>query len=71
MFHAYADVEDLLHTRSIATTLKMSRITTDIVMRWLNGQGVSIYSAYAGPMLTLLKLPTVFRQERPNDDDSD
>jgi len=52
-------------------TLKMSQITTDMVMRWLNGQRVSIYSAYARPMLTLLKLPTVFRQERPNDDGSD
>jgi hypothetical protein len=49
----------------------MSQITTDMVMRWLNGQGVSIYSTYARPMLTPLKPPTVFRQERPNDDDSD
>ena len=49
----------------------MSQITADIVMQWLNGQGVSIYSAYARPMLTLSKVPTVFREERHDDSDSD
>jgi hypothetical protein len=40
-------------------------------MQWLNGQGVSIYSAYARPILMLSKVPTVFREERLDDSDSD
>jgi len=49
----------------------MSQITTDMVMQWLNGQGVSIYSAYARHMLTPSKLPTIIRQESFDSSDSD
>jgi hypothetical protein len=62
---------DQYTSRPSAGTLKMSQITTDMVMQWLNGQGVSIYSAYARLMLTSSKGPTIVRQERLDSSDSD
>jgi hypothetical protein len=57
MHSAYASNQQSICCRSVHVktkriTLKMSQITTDMVTQWLNGQGVSIYSAYARPMLT-------------------
>jgi hypothetical protein len=66
---AYAADQYML--RPIARTLKMSQITTDMVLQWLNGQGVSIYSAYARLMLRSSKVPTIVRQERLDGSDSD